>query len=48
MSRAKADKVWRLVAIAGEHHANLIQAYTYWIFLRLFGWYFWAPGKSIE
>ena len=40
-SRAEADRIWRLVAVAGEHHANALQAYVGWFFLRLVGWIAW-------
>lgn len=40
-TRARADAVWRLVALAGEHRANAFQAWTGWAGLRLGGWYVW-------
>ena len=40
-SRARADKIWRLVAIAGEHHANAFQAWVGWLALRVGGWLAW-------
>ena len=40
-SRARADKTWRLVAIAGEHHANAFQAWVGWLALRVSGWLAW-------
>lgn len=41
VSRARADKIWFLVAIAGEHHANLFQAGLGWLGLRIGGWIGW-------
>ena len=37
-SRARADRIWRLVANAGEHHANSFQAWAGWLALRVGGW----------
>jgi len=36
-SRARADKIWRLVAVAGDHHANAFQAWVGWLALRVGG-----------
>lgn len=41
VGRARADTVWRLVALAGEHHANGFQAWVGWAGLRIGGWYAW-------
>lgn len=41
LSRARADEIWRLVAISGEHRANLFQAYVGWFALRIGGWWVW-------
>jgi hypothetical protein len=41
ISRTKADGIWRRVALAGEHHANFIQAWICWFFLRIGGWLAW-------
>lgn len=41
MSRARADRIWRLVAIAGDHHANALQAWLCWAALRIGGWIAW-------
>jgi len=40
-SRAKADAIWRLMAVAGTHHANVIQAWIGWLALRVGGWVVW-------
>ena len=45
-SRARADRIWRLCAMAGEHHANAFQAWTGWLALRLGGWYAWWKLKK--
>lgn len=41
VTRARADEIWRLVAVSGEHRANLLQAYVCWLFLRLCGGRAW-------
>lgn len=41
-TQAQADKVWRLVAMAGQHHANPIQAWTGWLALRIGGRWAWS------
>jgi len=41
ISRRRADTVWRLVALAGVHHANQFQAWAGWAALRIGGWYAW-------
>ena len=40
-SRSHADTVWRVVALAGDHHANAFQAWVGWAGLRIGGWYAW-------
>jgi hypothetical protein len=40
-SRARADEIWRLVAIAGKHHASAFQAWVGWVALRAGGWLDW-------
>ena len=40
-SRAKSDRIWRLVAMSGEHHANAFQAWVGWFALRIGGWIAW-------
>ncbi len=44
--RARADKIWRLVAVAGDHHANAFQAWVGWLALRLCGWKAWNRHRS--
>jgi hypothetical protein len=39
--RREADRIWRLVAVSGQHHANAFQAWGCWFFLRLFGGFAW-------
>ena len=41
MPRERADKIWRIVALSGEHCANLVQAYVCWLGLRVWGWRAW-------
>lgn len=48
MSRRQADKVWRLVAHAGEHRANWLQAWSGWVLLRLGGWWPWCRYRREE
>lgn len=45
MPRWQADRIWRLVAVAGEHHANSFQAFVGWWGLRLFGWHAWSAYR---
>ena len=40
-TRRMSDKIWRLTALAGDHRANIFQAWTCWLFLRLGGWLAW-------
>lgn len=44
-TRAKADQIWREVAMTGHHHANPFQAWLSWIGLRLGGWVAWNRHK---
>ena len=46
VSRARADRIWRLVAIAGDHHANAFQAWVGWLALRLAGWIAWNHHRA--
>ena len=48
ISRAEADRVWRLAAVAGDHHANAFQAWVGWLALRLFGWWAWWQLRRRE
>jgi len=40
-SRARADAIWRLVAVAGTHHASAFQTWVGWLALRVGGWLAW-------
>ena len=46
LSRAKADEIWRRVALTGEHHANFFQAWICWFFLRIAGWIAWNKCRQ--
>ena len=46
LSRSQADRVWRIVAKAGEHRANWIQAWIGWASLRVGGWIAWNRYRS--
>lgn len=48
ISRSKADKIWRQVALAGKHHANFFQAWVCWFFLRIFGGIAWGKYRQKE
>lgn len=45
MSRTRADMIWRLVAVAGDHHANAVQGWAGWLGLRLGGWFAWDQHR---
>ena len=45
-SRARADEIWRLLAVAGTHHANAIQAWIGWLALRVGGWIAWRRYRN--
>lgn len=45
-SRRYADRVWRVIAQAGEHRANAVQAWSSWLGLRLFGWTRYSRRRS--
>ena len=45
-SRSGADKIWRIVARSGEHHANWLQAGICWFALRLGAWCAWIKNKD--
>ncbi|GMR20396.1 MAG: hypothetical protein BMS9Abin36_0991 [Gammaproteobacteria bacterium] len=45
-TRAHADRVWRIVALSGEHHANHFQAWLGWFFLRVFGCWAWERYRK--
>lgn len=46
--RGRADAIWRLVAMAGKHHANAFQAWIGWLGLRIGGWYVWDRYRRGE
>jgi hypothetical protein len=48
VSRAYADELWRLVALAGEHHANRFQARICWLALRIGGGPPWNKYRKEE
>lgn len=39
--RKRADRIWWMVALSGEHHANRLQAWICWLGLRVFGSIAW-------
>lgn len=45
-SRARADEFWRVIARSGAHSANAFQAWTCWLGLRAFGWFFWYRERT--
>jgi len=45
-SQAEADRLWRLIARAGKHRANRLQAWLCWIGLRLGGWWAWRRHRA--
>ena len=45
VSRARADRVWRLVAQKGQHSANSFQAWIAWMALRGYGGIAWAGHR---
>ena len=45
-TRSEADKTWRAVAMAGEHHANTVQAWIGWMALRIGGWWAWIRYRN--
>ena len=45
-SRKRADRIWRLCAIAGEHHANAFQGWVGWFALRVGGWLSWRAHRK--
>lgn len=48
ITRARADAIWRLVAVAGEHHATAFQAWVGWLALRVGGWIAWNRYRHRE
>ncbi len=45
-TRARADAVWRVVAMAGTHRANAVQAWIGWFALRVGGWIAWRNYRN--
>lgn len=45
-TRCEADTIWRLTALAGEHHANLFQAWVCWFFLRIGAKFAWNRARK--
>lgn len=41
LSRARADRIWRILARTGNHRANALQAWICWAALRIGGWVTW-------
>jgi len=46
IKRSRADAVWRMVAMAGTHHANAVQAWIGWLALRVGGWIAWRNYRN--
>ena len=44
-SRARADEIWRRLALSGEHRANPIQAWIAWLALRAAGGSAWRRHR---
>ncbi len=45
-SRSGADRIWRIVARSGEHHANCLQAGICWFALRVGACCAWKRHKN--
>jgi hypothetical protein len=45
-SQAEADRLWRLIARAGQHRANALQAWLGWLGLRIGGWCAWRRHRA--
>lgn len=45
-TRKYSDEIWRLVALAGEHHANRVQARLCWLALRIAGGPVWRKYRN--
>ena len=45
LEKPEADRVWRIVAQAGEHHANAFQAWAGWLALVVWGWRSWPQHQ---
>lgn len=46
LTRADADRIWRIVARAGKNHANFLQVWLSWIGLRIGGWVTWRMYRQ--
>ena len=45
-NRREADRIWKIVAQSGKHHANCLQAGICWFGLRLGAWCAWNRNKD--
>ena len=45
-TRSKADRIWRLCAVSGNHSANCCQAWIAWFALKVGGWVAWNACKK--
>ncbi|MCH9816714.1 MAG: DUF1353 domain-containing protein [Actinomycetia bacterium] len=46
VSRERADEIWRITAMSGEHSANAVQAWLAWAALRVGGSGAWNSYRS--
>ena len=46
MTKLETDRIWRDIAMSGDHHANRWQATVGWLSLVLFGWIVWNRYKT--
>ena len=44
-SRARADEIWRRLAVSSEHRANAFQAWVAWLAVRVWGWGAWREHR---
>lgn len=45
-TRCEADTIWRLTALAGDHHANPFQAWICWFCLRIGAKFAWNRSRK--
>jgi hypothetical protein len=45
-SRERADEIWRLLAVSGQHRASAVQARIAWLALRVGGGPAWRRHRS--